>query len=714
VPFSDPALMKRRLRRDRIVSIAALAAIPVILLLLAGLLSQEFTRSQRLREDVDRSYQARFEIQRMLSLHQDLEIGQRGFLVTGDPSFLEPYRAARRQVERSISSVGQRLGPDSPLQRELPHLKALSTAKIAVTDLCVQLQLGGDRAKAQALVSTGRGKALMDDIRKHVALMDADEQRRLQSAVHNADVARQRSQDLTYGLLAVLAALLFAASWSTARSARAKRFALQRMEDLAARQEAIFTNAKDGIITLNSSGSIESLNPAAARLYGYDPSELIRRDVGILFEVAPDQGQIETFLKRLQRRRSGDVGRIEEFWGRRSDGSTFPSDVAISPVPLADGLRYVAIVRDATERKQIEQMKSEFVSTVSHELRTPLTSIAGSLGLLAGGAGGELPQKAARLIKIAHSNSERLVRLINDILDIEKIESGKIAFNAVPVPLAPLLEQALQANRAFADGFGVTLKLEPVAEGAVVIADPDRLMQVMTNLISNAAKFSPEGGVIAISAMPLDRRYRICVADSGPGIPEEFRGRIFSKFAQADSSDTRQKGGTGLGLSIVREIVTRLGGSVSFDNPAEGGTVFKVDLPAEDRLPTGASAAAGRHRLLHVDDDPDVLRVVASAFEGKAEMLSVPSLTAAQALLRTAPVDLLILDVALADGNGLDLLPELDRRRERIPVVVFTAQDAAPELAARVAAVLTKSRASLERLVETVEGLLAAKKDPEG
>src|SRR5205085_72927 len=197
--------------------------------------------------------------------------------------------------------------------------------------------------------------------------------------------------DLTYGLLAVLAALLFAASWSTARSARAKRFALQRMEDLAARQEAIFTNAKDGIITLNSSGSIESLNPAAARLYGYDPSELIRRDVGILFEVAPDQGQIETFLKRLQRRRSGDVGRIEEFWGRRSDGSTFPSDVAISPVPLADGLRYVAIVRDATERKQIEQMKSEFVSTVSHELRTPLTSIAGSLGLLAGGAGGELP-----------------------------------------------------------------------------------------------------------------------------------------------------------------------------------------------------------------------------------------------------------------------------------------------------------------------------------
>jgi PAS domain S-box-containing protein len=442
-------------------------------------------------------------------------------------------------------------------------------------------------------------------------------------------------------------------------------------------------------------------------MFGYDPEELVRRDVGLLFEMAPDVGAIETFLERLQRKRGGEIGKIQEFWGRRKDGSTFPTDVAVSPAPLADGLRFVAIVRDVTERKQIDQMKNEFVSTVSHELRTPLTSIAGSLGLLAGGAAGELPDRAARLIKIAHTNSERLVRLINDILDIEKIESGKMTFDLKPVALLPLLDQTLQANRAFAEGYGVELELDRSHDDAVVVADPDRLVQVITNLVSNAAKFSSRGGAVRVSVHPLDRRYRISVADRGSGIPEEFKGRIFSKFAQADGSDTRQKGGTGLGLSIVREIVTRMGGTVSFDSVAGEGATFHVDLPADQQRAPAAEPRPGQPHILHVDDDSDVLRVVASAFEERAQLRSVINLAEAREALRECRFALVILDVALPDGSGLDLLPTLRGASPRpVPVVVFSAQDAGPELSEAVDVVLTKSRASLQRLIDTVEELL--------
>jgi CheY-like chemotaxis protein/anti-sigma regulatory factor (Ser/Thr protein kinase) len=319
-----------------------------------------------------------------------------------------------------------------------------------------------------------------------------------------------------------------------------------------------------------------------------------------------------------------------------------------------------------------------------------------------------------RLITIAHSNSERLVRLINDILDIEKIESGKMNFALQPVELGAALEQAIEANRGFADNLNVQLVLEPVAEPALTLADPDRLTQVITNLLSNAAKFSPSGEAVSIGLATQADRHRITVADRGPGIPDEFRSRIFSKFAQADASDTRAQGGTGLGLSIVREIVTRLGGSVGFEARDGGGTVFHVDLPVhvpQQGAQAPAPGPAGEPVLLHIDHDPDVLRVVSSAFEGRARVTSAQTLDDARELLAGCGFDLIILDVALGQGSGLELLPQIQALPCRAPVVLFTAQDTDGAVSAHVDAVLTKSRASLALLVETVEGLLAEAKE---
>ncbi len=236
-------------------------------------------------------------------------------------------------------------------------------------------------------------------------------------------------------------------------------------------------------------------------------------------------------------------------------------------------------LRYAGERKRLERMKDEFVSTVSHELRTPLTSIAGSLGLLTRKAAGTLSGPAARLIEIAHSNSQRLVRLVNDILDIEKLESGHVRFDLRRVEVGPLIEQAIEAIGDFAQGLDVRIRFENSAIVPEVRADTDRLVQVITNLLSNAVKFSPPDREVVVSIEHEAGIVRISVRDHGPGIAPEFKSRVFERFAQADATNARRKGGTGLGLSIVKEIVKRLAGEVEFADAPGGGTVFHVELP---------------------------------------------------------------------------------------------------------------------------------------
>lgn len=240
---------------------------------------------------------------------------------------------------------------------------------------------------------------------------------------------------------------------------------------------------------------------------------------------------------------------------------------------------FYALSSDITELKRIDRMKNEFVSTVSHELRTPLTSIRGSLGLISGGVAGELPKAIKSLVEIAKNNCERLIRLINDILDIEKIEAGKIKLNLQIVELKPLMVQTLAVNEGFGVARNVSLHLHFPDDSLKIHADSDRLTQVITNLLSNAMKFSPADGVVEVHVSRAGLGVRVEVRDQGPGIPHEFHSRIFQKFSQADSSDARQKGGTGLGLSISRAIVELLGGRIGFDSQTDVGTTFFFELP---------------------------------------------------------------------------------------------------------------------------------------
>jgi signal transduction histidine kinase len=253
--------------------------------------------------------------------------------------------------------------------------------------------------------------------------------------------------------------------------------------------------------------------------------------------------------------------------------------VGLKTIVTRDGAMALGVITEFSDGGRVEVLKNEFVATVSHELRTPLTSIAGALGLLVGNAGGTLPGAAVRLITIAHANCQRLVRLVNSILAMEKIESGKVMFVLQRVELHGVVKEAIEANQAFAEAHGVRVRLDAGSAPGEIRADPDWLAQVLTNLLSNAIKFSPLGEEVVVAMEKRDGAFRISVRDHGRGISDAFKPRIFQKFAQADASDAREKGGSGLGLSIVKQLVTRLGGQVGFDDAPGGGTIFHVELP---------------------------------------------------------------------------------------------------------------------------------------
>jgi len=353
----------------------------------------------------------------------------------------------------------------------------------------------------------------------------------------------------------------------------------EQLRERETRMRTLFENVVDGIITTNEQGIVESFNRAAEAMFGYTADEVIGKNVSMLTPASHrprHDGYIKDYLKGRESRIMGAGREVE---GIRKDGSAFPVDIAITEMWLGEDRHFCSIMRDITERKKVDRMKNEFVSTVSHELRTPLTSIRGALGLVGSGTAGELPEKAQPLVDIAAKNCDRLIRLINDILDIEKIEANKMEFELRPLALMPLVEHTVESNRMYAAEHGVNIVVSDELPGAMVLVDEDRFTQVLTNLLSNAAKFSPEGGTIGLATQARDGSVRVSVSDEGPGIPEEFRKHIFCKFSQADGSDTRKRGGTGLGLSITRAIVEKLGGQVSFETREGKGTTFHVDLP---------------------------------------------------------------------------------------------------------------------------------------
>jgi PAS domain S-box-containing protein len=354
----------------------------------------------------------------------------------------------------------------------------------------------------------------------------------------------------------------------------------ERVEKLFRQQEILLDSVADGICGLDRNGMVSFANPAAARLLGTTAPSLTGKPVHSLLHGSALSGSMCDENCALLRatgklRLMASSGEENIF---RIDGSSFRADFALTPI-LDHGRLSGSVLsfRDISQRYALDRLKEEFISTVSHELRTPLTSIHGALGLLSSGNVGQFNDKASNLLRIASTNSARLVRLINDILDLERIQSGRepLAFRAVQ--LGQIVRQAIDGMTLVAEAAGVQLIHDSTQ--VEVAANPDRLLQVFTNLLSNAVKFSPRNSTVSVLLRPEVSGVTVSVIDPGRGIPADKLEAIFGRFQQVDASDSRQHGGTGLGLAICRTIVQQHSGRIWAERNPVSGSTFRVFLP---------------------------------------------------------------------------------------------------------------------------------------
>ena len=353
----------------------------------------------------------------------------------------------------------------------------------------------------------------------------------------------------------------------------------RRQVEASGRKLTLFAErAPIAVLELDPDGTVREVNHAAELLFGYAAQELIGGHLRKL--VLPKyHAEFERQWAELMSTREPMAGVVVR--NPRRDGIALVCEWSVTPLVNAEGqlIAVIAQGRDITAQLEAERMKKEFTSTLSHELRTPLTSIIGSLQLINSGVLGEVAGDVGELTGVAERNGQRLLDLINDILDIEKIESGKLTLVPEVIRVDELVRESMVLNKAFGERFKVRYEATGELLGREVNADRKRLLQVMTNLLSNAAKFSPEGEIVAVTVEDRGPAVRIGVHDRGSGIPENFRNRIFGRFTQADSGTARQKGGTGLGLAICKRLVEMMQGRIGFEDRSGGGTTFYIELP---------------------------------------------------------------------------------------------------------------------------------------
>jgi PAS domain S-box-containing protein len=348
----------------------------------------------------------------------------------------------------------------------------------------------------------------------------------------------------------------------------------QRQSAEARWMQMVIDGMMEGLLMVRQAdGIIVFVNPFAERMFRFPPGDLAGRHVSEL--VGGPGREDPAFLMRAY---GQAIGATTEWTARRRDGTEFPMELQLTEFDPGDGQRLVGFVRDLSERRAVDRMKKEFVSTVSHELRTPLTSIRASLGLLDGGVAGPLSVEARELVGIAHRSVVRLVGLINDILDLERAAGpAGLPLTRVPTLLDTIIERAIADVAPMASERGVDLRV--ALGGHQVLADTARIEQVIVNLLSNAVKFSPTGETVTVGSRGDGDHIRVEVSDRGPGVPDDFRNVIFEPFRQAESADNRRLGGSGLGLTISRAIVGQHGGEIGLDSRDGGGTTFWFRLP---------------------------------------------------------------------------------------------------------------------------------------
>lgn len=664
------------IRRTRLVmGLVFLSIVPILLAALALWFTSEYHRLGSSEDDAQHAHTRQLLFCELFSATKDAETGHRGFVITGDDAFLQPYRDGKAAARAYFTEL--RNYPASPAERRrLLRIGQLMGDKFAEMERVLEVRRSGGLAAAAAVVREGRGKRLMDEIRSESAAARAVEAQTLARTLarqHQRTQFTVRMIWIALGAVTLIFLLIGVSFWRNEH----ERIALSRQAaESIARRRAIFDSTLDAIVLINPSGSIETMNRSASQLFGYPEEALIRRDISLLVDLAPGDGP---FLDRIGLTPEGLADPFRHsLAARRSDGTTVPVEAALGVMPLPDGVHIVAALRDISEREKAERIKDQFLSTVSHELRTPLTSIVGSLGLLRGGANGELAPGVQRLLVIAENNANRLIRLVNDLLDIEKFESGQMTFDFEPMDLRQAAARALDTVRGIAQTQEVELELSGGSEPVMVRGDAERLVQVFTNLLGNAIRFTPAGRKVTLAVTRRAHHAEACVIDQGPGIDAELRGRLFTRFAQSIQSPVGQSRGTGLGLAISREIVRNHGGGIWYDPAPGGGSTFSFNLPLWNTV-TNQPDSATAPRVLICASDAEAKTIV-GALENRAiqaDVVNDPG-DIAQALENRRYVALLLDGDCLGSDSHLLERIRADAANRRLPIIAIAAGESDP------------------------------------
>jgi PAS domain S-box-containing protein len=731
-------------------------------------------------------------VQAMFSSLQDVETGSRGFVLTGEDEYLEPYEQGITELEANLRSlrtlVQNRAFPNAEWFDDLD--RTIAERLIIAAGNIQERRDAGLEAAVDRLRRSG-GKQVMDRLR---ILLDAVEQHeRQQLYAANQAAADNIDRSEQFGLIGSLmvAVLFIAAMWAISRSLQIRQALTTKAQAGEARMGALLQAIPDNLYAIDRKKRVTALSqtpdgnvieaaaiePLLKSLQQADNSLALRQTtwcelslqrtfevrlvptgLGDHLAIARDVTELQrsrdtledqkVFLRRvvdtdenlifvrdgqgrfllcniafaalldsqpeaIEGHRAEELPdaeglvsllqgesdllcgsgefRINEVALRDIHGEERWLQVVKRPMTMSNGACLVVTVAvDMSLRRRMEQMKTEFISTVSHELRTPLTAIRGALGMLVGGVAGDIDPGARPLLDIAHKNSERLVRLINDILDIEKLEAGRLPFNLSNCDAHALIDQALEDIEPYGREYGVSLVLAAPTESEAshVHVDPDRFAQVMANLLSNAIKHSPPGGVVSIELHGADSDVEISVQDQGPGIPEAFRTRIFERFAQADSSDARKRGGTGLGLAITRSLVQQMHGRIGFESQEGQGARFWLRLPqaTESSAPPalqpishGSTAYPSRQppRILILEPDVNAAMQLADALrqQGYATLIADTAANARQ-LLTEYSIHALTLSPALNDEDSVAFLQNLRSQSiyRNLPVLIVSLQ----------------------------------------
>ena len=377
--------------------------------------------------------------------------------------------------------------------------------------------------------------------------------------------------------------ILWSAYWSSAEEVMFcvahditdRKLAEDLLKESELRTRSIIEGMPVGLVIISNDGHIDLANPQMEKIFEFRAEELLGQNISELFpnaeEFSPNNFKAGAYLRLLRK--------VREFTAKRKSGELFPAEITFTSFNTAEGTKLLLNVLDVTERHSMEKMKREFVTTVSHELRTPLTSIRGSLTLLSVGALGSLPEQAMKATKIAERNALRLANLINDLLDIEKLEAGKMEMVFEKTSIASVMERSIESVKSYAEQYEVTFELDLKGD-YFVYGDGDRLVQVVVNLLSNSCKYSPKQETVHIAVSTNESDYvQVSISDKGRGIPAETLPKMFERFQQVEVADAKRKGGSGLGLAICKAIIEQHNGKIGVESDLGKGSRFWFSLP---------------------------------------------------------------------------------------------------------------------------------------